>query len=411
MNNNTILLRAFMDSREDFEKYGPYVLALKNMDRIPRQTLTHIQGFYVKYPKVDTIPESEFRLYLDASVISNFAKNNDEYIKSIYEVSTTNTDLKMDVIEATCERHFMSEVVDKAAQCLDNNQAGVLSSVQDIVDEYHGIIRRPPIELVEYKLDLTKLINDEILTNGAPFCNQTPNDIIRGMRTGQLGLIYAYVDTGKTSYGVSNMCSVAKYLKDNNIARPVIYAANEEDISRVSLRTIQCLCNWNSDEIAANAKTVTSVIQQRGYGHMLFFDQVVSMPLVEKLLIKYNPRVMFIDQGTKVNIPRSKHDGVNRLEEVFNTYRSLAKQHDCTIVCLAQGGDTCDGKKYPELRDIYGSHVAIQGELDWAISLGVDGSDSKYKDWRFCNITKNKGDRGSYSTRFDTKRCQFREVS
>ena len=295
---------------------------------------------------------------------------------------------------------------------LESNKSGQLAKVQDIIDQYFGILRNPPTKSVEqYVLDLDSLIQDEIISTGIPFVNPTATSLIKGMREGQLGLIYAYTDTGKTSYGVANICSVASYLQSNNIERPCMYCGNEEQIKRATLRSIQCMTNWTNDEIARNKKSVSSIIKKHGFNKILWFDQVNDTTKIEKLLIEHSPRVMFIDQGTKVDVAGSKKEGVNALEETFNIYREMAKRYRTTIVCMAQGGDSCFEKKYPTLRDLYGSKSAIQGELDWAISIGVDTSDVQYADWRYFNITKNKGNKGTYACRFDTKRCQFTEVT
>jgi hypothetical protein len=406
-----VILKAFIDKRQDFEKYGPYILALKNMTRVVSQTLGYVKKFYEKYPSSITITEPEFRLFLGQDDVNNFVKNNEVFLRNVFTTNLSNNDLKMDIIEASVERHLMASVIDKAALVIDNGKSGVLSSLQGIIDEYHSIIRKPPQDYTEYKLDLDELLQEEVISSGCPFVNQTPNDTIRGMRSGQLGLIYAYVDTGKTSYGVANLCAVAKYLQDNNVERPVIYAVNEERVQRVTLRAIQCMTNWDNDEINKNKNLVRSIIKARGFKNMLFMDHVTTMPIVEKLLIKHSPKVIFIDQGTKVQIPGSSREGVNALEEIFNRYRDMAKRYDCTIVTMAQGGDDCFQKKYPSLRDIYGSKSAIQGELDWAISIGVDISDVKYENFRYFNISKNKGDKATYACRFDHKRCQFKEVT
>jgi hypothetical protein len=405
-----IILKAFIDNREDFEKYGHYIIGLDNLDKSMDMMLNYIKQFYEKYPKVNNIPEPELRIYLSSHDTYNFAVNNDSYIKNVYKTTLRNNSLKLDVIEHSVEKHFMSKIIDKVALVLDSNKAGILSTIQDDIDRYHNVIRNPPKEMYEYVLDLKALIKEEIVGTGVPFVNPTPNNVIRGMKTGQLGLIYAYVDTGKTSYGVSNLCSAAQYLQSINSDRPVIYGCNEEAVHRVSLRAVQCMTNWSSEEIAHNEKQVDAIIKNKGFNRIKFIDHVTDMNIVEKVLLKYKPRVMFIDQGTKIKLPRSKAQGVDALEEIFNTLRNLAKLYECCIVSMAQGGDDCFGKKEPALRDIYGSKSAIQGELDWAISLGVDGSDVRYQNWRYFNITKNKGDKQTYACRFDTKRCQFKEV-
>jgi hypothetical protein len=406
-----IIIRAFLDKRATFEQFAPYVMALKNLERPMYLLLGYIKAFYEKYPDVDSIPEPELRLYLKSYDTVNFLGSHDQYIKDIFNPELLrNSGLTMDIIEGSVEKHIAAKILDKTALILDNNKKGVLSSVQDDIDEYHANIRRPPADMVVYKLDLKKLVRSEITNIGIPFVNPRPNDVIRGMREGQLGLIYAYVDTGKTSYGVANLCSVARYLHSIKSDRPVVYACNEEDVSRVTLRAIQCLTARSDEEIERDTAGTQAMIVANGFDKIKFIDHVNNMRILEKILIKYNPRVIFIDQGTKVKLNNSRKEGVDALEETFGQYRDLAKRYACTIISMAQGGEACFDKKNPELKDIYGSKSAIQGELDWAISIGVDSDDIKYANWRFFKITKNKGDKETYACRFDSKRCQFKEV-
>lgn len=410
INEDIRILRAFLDNRDLFEKFAPYVMGLKNMERTMSLMLGFIKKFYEKYPDSDDIPESELRLFLGSYDTFNFANNHNQYIRDIYTARINNQGLTMDIIEGCVEKHQFAKILDKAALVIDNNKKQVLPTLQDDLDEYNSIIRTPPKDMVEYKLNLPELVKAEISTIGIPFVNQMPNDVIRGMKESQLGLIYAYVDVGKTSYGVANNCSVANYLATIKSERPTIYACNEEDVSRVTLRHIQCMTGRSDQEIEQDVKSTQQIIKTKGFDYIKFIDHVTNMRIVEKILTKYHPRVIFIDQGTKVRITGSNKEGVNALEEIFNTYRDLAKRYKTTIICMAQGGEECFAKKYPDLRDIYGSKSAIQGELDWAISVGTDNEDSKYADWRFFSITKNKGDKAKYACRFDHKRCQFKQV-
>ena len=405
-----IILRAFLDDRNMWDKYAPYVLGLKNLERPMYLLLGFIKQYYEKYPDATSITEPDLRVFLNSYDTFDFSKNHHQYLKDIYMYQIQNASLTFDVIEGCVEKHIGAKILDKTALILDSNKKQVLSTIQDDIDEYHAIIRMPPKDMVEYKLNLTELVRTEISTIGIPFINPTPNHVIRGMKEGQLGLITAYVDTGKTSYGVANNCSVANYLKSIKSERPTVYACNEEDVSRVALRHIQCMVNKSDAEIEIDQKLILPMIQSKGYDYIKFIDHVTNTRILEKILTKYNPRVIFIDQGTKLQMKGSIKEGVNALEELFNYYRDLAKRYRTTIICMAQGGDDCFEKKYPELRDLYGSKSAIQGELDWAISIGRDAEDAKYSGWRFFNITKNKGDKSKYACRFDHKRCQFSEV-
>ena len=105
-----ILLRAFLDSRSTFEKYAPYILAIKNLERNVKFMLDYIKKFYEKYNSATKIPESELRIYLDSNDLYNFASNNTEFIKTLYSIDMDNEDLTMDVIESACERHFIISI-------------------------------------------------------------------------------------------------------------------------------------------------------------------------------------------------------------------------------------------------------------------------------------------------------------
>jgi hypothetical protein len=411
INEDTVIIKEFLDKRDVFEKFGHYVMGLKNLERVMYLMLGFIKKFYEKYPDSNSIPESEFRIFLGSYDTMNFTGTYGEYLKQVYTITNINQSLTMDIIEGCVERHIAANVLDKTALIIENNKKQVLGTIQDDIDEYNSIIRQPTRDMKEYKADLATLVKQEISSIGAPFINPKPNSVIRGMKVGQLGLIYAYVDTGKTSYGVANNCSVAKYLASIKSDRPTVYACNEEDVSRVTLRHIQCITGRSDQEIEADVKGTQAILKASGYDYIRFIDHVRNTRIVEKILNKYNPRVMFIDQGTKVSVTGSKRDGVDALEEKFGLYRDLAKLYQCTIVCMAQGGEACFDKKFPELTDIYGSRSAVQGELDWAIAIGRDISDVKYNKHRYFNITKNKGDKSQFACTFDHKRCQFKEVT
>lgn len=89
--------------------------------------------------------------------------------------------------------------------------------------------------MVIYTLNLKELVKNEITNFCIPFVNSKLNDVIRGMRSGQLGLIYTYIDTGKISYSVANLYSVANYLPTKLSDRPVVYAWNEYELTKTGM--------------------------------------------------------------------------------------------------------------------------------------------------------------------------------
>ena len=77
---------------------------------------------------------------------------------------------------------------------------------------------------------------------------------------------------------------------------------------------------------------------------------------------------------------------------------------------MAQANAEGEQQKWLTLSHLYGSKVAIPGELDWAVDLGVD-DDKRYESWRFLNLCKNKfGKKSRAYTEFNESTCEFKEV-
>jgi len=371
--NQAKILKQFMKSREIYEKFAPYILALKNTDKDFKLTAQVIHAYYNKYNKIDFIEPDELDIFIEQSQLM-LPGSTKEFIKSLKEVSIVNEDLTMDMIEHAVEQHIASKMLDKIALVIDNNKAGIIHTLQDDIDEYINILRNPPklsIKALDFNFDA--MMDEEVLKKGFSFISDTMNETIKGAKPGTNGLIFAFVDTGKTSFGVANMVSMAQQInkKTPNETRPIVYAGNEEGIQRVALRATQCIMNMNDQELILNKRKVKSELKVNGFQRLRFIDYTTHMRNVEQILDKYHPLVLFIDQGTKVKpVGVASHD-VNSLQETFNLYRELAKQHDTCIVSLAQADSDSDDKKYLSLRNVYGSKSAIQGELDWAIGIGV----------------------------------------
>jgi hypothetical protein len=409
------IIKEFTKDRDQFDKFAPYLLALKNTEREFKYTLQLLVSYYTKYPNAAHVDEADLKLFIKQNPRVAVLPNVVTYIESAYKVSDTNSALTMDTIEACLEKHVASNILDKVALVIDNNKAGVIHTIQDDIDEYLRLIRNPPKNTLKpYVLNLNSLINSSIKMGGLPFCLKTANDAIKGARPGTSGLIFAYVDTGKTSFGVANLISMHKAnFNLYSCDRPILYCGNEESIAEVNLRAIQALTKRSDAEIEADEAGTSAILNKWDFTKGIhFIDNVKTMGSVERLLDKHNPRVMYIDQGTKVRIPNQKEvKDVSVLEEIFNVYRELGKQYGCAMIAMAQADSESHQLQWLTLRNLYGSKVAIQGELDWAISLGTVTDDIKYLNYRYINVCKNKkGPKPKFATIFDTLRCQFKEV-
>jgi hypothetical protein len=148
---------------------------------------------------------------------------------------------------------------------------------------------------------------------------------------------------------------------------------------------------------------------------VLVFDEITSGDQIKYIIKEYHPTILFVDQATDVEVDTRFKPGnqVEYLKQLFKWYRRLANKNDCAIVGVSQGVGEAENKKWLKLSDIYGSRVAIQGALDYAIGIGRKVDDASLEDMRYLHISKNKlndGSAGKFVTDFNRTICRWEEI-
>ena len=284
--------------------------------------------------------------------------------------------------------------------------------MEDFIDTMH----HPPAEAavpVPCEKSIVEIIKEEVLEPGILWRLPQLNNIIGGVRPSTLGLIYAYVDAGKTSFHLDNVAHWSTQLTDN---QNICICGNEEKAERLKLRLAQAFLKVNRKwlEIPANGEEALRLLKGTGFDRIHVFDEIVAGEQVRYILKNYHPSIMVVDQATDVDIrTKRKADGVEYMKQLFKWYRRLANQYGCGIVGVSQGVGDAENTKWLKLSDIYGSRIAIQGALDYAIGIGRKVDDIVLEDQRYINIPKNKlhgGEGGKLTVNFTKTQCLWEEA-
>jgi hypothetical protein len=147
---------------------------------------------------------------------------------------------------------------------------------------------------------------------------------------------------------------------------------------------------------------------KRGGENLKFIGSIAHISQVIQKLERFKPRVVIIDQGPKVQT-YGNLEGVARLQQLYNQYRDLANEYDCSIITLGQADNLAENRKYLNLNNLDSSKVAIQGELDWCLGIGRIDTEG-FEEVRYLNSCKNKltGRYGRGEVLFDINRCRFK---
>lgn len=414
MSNEICLLKLFCESREDFEKGAPYLTEIKNIEREIKVIFQLISRYYRSYVEHNYIGKEELICFYDLQYPGS--KEREIYVELINDIyhKPVSTEIMQDILERVIEQHHAAAIMSKLIPVVEGNKFGVVPSVVDDVDEFTSKLRVPPSIIKAYspcEYSLQDLVSIELTDSGISWPSKKLTDTIGGIKSKTLGLIYAFVDTGKTSFGIKCCAHFANQLVHTN--HKIAYAGNEEGASRISLRLTQAITGATRAEIRSNPSTIEDKRRANGWDRIILFDNVTHISAVDKILDKFRPRILFIDQGTKVSTDFRSDNEVYSAQFLFNWYRERAKLYDATIICLAQATGEAENRKYLKLSDIFGSRVPIQGELDFAIGIGRTLDDLALSDIRFFSVPKSKlkdGDNAKFEMKFIKDRCDFMEV-
>ena len=405
------LIKLFCDNREaEATNYG-YLDSLDNMERELKLLFALVHSYYKEFEK-DSISHKELLAYYDLKYPK--AKERDMHLDLLSEAfsSAITPDLMKAHLDQLIEKHKATKIINKLIPVMEGDKYEVLASVRADVDEFVDLLHNPPDALVvpvPCELTVEELIKQEIDDAGLRWHLDELTDIIGGCRKKTLGLIYAFVDSGKTSFAMASCANFARQLAETEDI--ICYCGNEESAARLRLRLVQAFCGWTRKQVKERGKRAEAMAQEGGISNVKIFDGITTTTQIEYILGAYHPHILYVDQATAVELEgKRKEEGVVKLESLFRWFRKVGGIHDVGIIGVAQGTGEAEDTKYLKLSDIYGSRVSIQGALDWACGIGRKINNQIDDDLRYLNIPKNKlhdGDGGRITCHFNKYICNW----
>lgn len=411
------IIKGFCDDRDLEMTHYPYIESINNMEREVKHLFQLVHQYYKEHES-SSIDKDELAQWYELKNPSS--KNHKMYMELINESFSTKItpELMNEVLDQVIEKHHATMIITKLLPVMEGDKYGVLDSVSADINNYIDLLHNPPDSLVVPEpclMSLEDMVEQEIDDKGIPWHLPEITRIVGGVRDKTLGLIYAFVDSGKTSFSLASASSFCEYLWQNGGRdERICYLGNEESAQRLRLRFIQACTNWTRTQIKDDMATATARAVDSGLDLMYIFDEIVHGEQVRYVLDEYKPRILFVDQATDIDIEtKRKSDGVEYQKQLFKYYRKLASKYDCAIIGVSQGVGDAENTKWLKLSDIYGSRVAIQGALDYGIGIGRIIKDPSKEDFRYIHVPKNKlndGEGGKVTTYFSKQICHWEET-
>lgn len=254
---------------------------------------------------------------------------------------------------------------------------------------------------------LDELKNDYIADVEFPFKLSSLADKVSGLRRGDLCIVFARPETGKSTW-----CAYQNvhWLK---LGHKVLHLCNEEQAYKIMLNHIRSCEGKSSEELQQLTSDDLTEWNKIRDNYTLVDITGKSVDDIKKLLDKVQPDVLVIDNADKPSIRGTYQGNHDKLEALYITWRESAKSYDCSCVAVSQASADAQNRLVLTADMMAGSKTGKYQEADIIIGLGrkdidADGSDSMH---RCLTISKNKitGWHGSIGCMINPKIARYYE--
>jgi KaiC/GvpD/RAD55 family RecA-like ATPase len=326
-----------------------------------------------------------FALHVDRHpAMPSSTKNEIMSIIKLLPPDANNYELQMDVVKNFWLRD-RARVIGEKAISIFTGQDEDFGELQRIMDTVENGRMDSKATYTEVESDL-----DELLDHGAgspdfPFEWNLIGNTIKGLWRGNLGIIFARPEVGKTTF-----CSflASSYIRQK---KKVVYWANEEPAVNIKLRIIQSYFNVTIDEMNAARQKFIGRYVDEVKPFLTIMDSVgTSVEELNEYAQLNKPDIMFCDQLDKFKVRGDFGRGDERLKEIYIMARETAKRNNLLLWAVSQASYEAHDRAFIDYAMLDNSKTGKAGEADIIIGIGKTGSSEIDNIVRHVCISKNK---------------------
>ncbi len=349
-----------------------------------KEIFNTISFAHTNYEK-DLSRDELFALHVDKHPAMPLSTKNE--VMSIIKLlppDANNYELQMDVVKNFWLRD-RARIIGEKAISIFTGQDEDFGELQRIMDTVENGRMDSKATYTECDLDLEELLDEVAGEPDFPFDWSIISDVLQGMWRGNLGIIFARPEVGKTTF-CAFLCS--KYVKQK---RSIIYWANEEPAKLVKLRMIQSYFNITKKEMNADKRKYVQLYRQHIKPYLRIMDAVgTSIEEINDFAQLNKPDIMFCDQLDKFKVRGEFGRGDERLKEIYVTAREVAKRNNLLMWAISQASYDGHDRAFIDYAMLDNSKTGKAGEADVIIGLGKTGSSEIENNVRHICISKNK---------------------
>ena len=370
-------------SRENFDKAK--ALVTKDMfDKKYKTIFDAVMHYHTKY-EGDLSKDNLFMVHknLYPAMPDSTRELVEEAIQDIPEDVEGDPNFVMDTLTEFWRREMARKVGETAIDIWNGDSAnfGDLRMMIDQIinqDSATGIL-----SMQREETDVEELFLDFEADPDFPFPITTLADEIAGTYRGNLGIIFARPESGKSSFCAFLAAEAIR--KGHRVG----YIMNEETAKRMKSRVLTAYFNVHKETYMQEIENIKRVYKEEIEDNLYIMDSVGSDITEIDQFTKLNKiDILFIDQLDKVKVNGEFSRGDERLKELYVNAREIAKRNACMVWAVSQASYDAHNRQFLDFAMLDGSKTGKAGEAD--IIIGIGKNPGEDDDTRFLCVSKNK---------------------
>ena len=315
--------------------------------------------------------------------LSKAARDNfDVLINEIKDIELPNEKIAQNIIRSLFKRGIAQHVAQIATDIYNGSDID-FSEIKKHLD-----VTFEEVNEYEYVTGNIDNLLDQLKDNTKWKFNLAPlSDKVNGVGDGNLVIIFARPEAGKTAFWVNLVSGVDGFASQG---AKVCALINEEPAVRTQMRLINAHTGMTFDEIRAD-KVEANRRWAEIRKNIKILDTVDwSLDSVDEFVQKEKPDILVVDQLDKVNVKGSFGRTDEKLRAIYTGAREIAKRNNCCVVAVSQASADGHGKFDLTFDMMEGSKTGKAAEAD--VIIGVGHRDKLDTDERIRSlaISKNK---------------------
>ena len=378
-----------LKKKENMEKYMRYVKEYA-CTGFTMDILKDIPEYYKFYPDEEDIDWGKFQTWFRIIRHPTWKKDKHEVFDLVFRnlQKAEAVGPASEVMSHFIRLDYATRIADACGK-IANGSAATLAPVADILSDYERVSGTAVLTGTgEFaSTDIKRLLDDMFRASGLEWRLEDLNRALGPLHKGDLVVVVARPEVGKTSFLCSEFTHMVAQLPDGREA--VLF--NNEERNKLMLRLLCSGAGMSLVDVSMNEALAVSTYETNIKGKVDRIKIVepeggLHVRDIERVLARGNYGLIGINVMDKVAGFDGADQDVQRQRELAKWARGIASKY-APVMAVYQADASAEGQRFLNQSQVYGSKTAIQGEAD---ALVMIGKDPEAEDRRYISIPKNK---------------------